>query len=148
MTLDGYTARDVVPAEDASGGKAIGCGAAPPSGLPGGPGGRGRAPAAPARTEPCTASTKFGGAVGWYTLSVEYFDQSGGVSRYRVFINQQLVDEWSADLAIPSFRMDSSSSTRRTISGIALRPGDEIRIEGKPNGAEQAGLDYIEIEKM
>ncbi len=28
---------------------------------------------------------------------------------------------------------------------IALRKGDEIRIEGIPNGAEFAPLDYIEI---
>jgi alpha-glucuronidase len=145
MTLDGYTVREIVPAEDASGGKAVGCGAAPPPGFPGARAGRGQPPPTPARTEPCTASMKFSGAAGWYSLHVEYFDQSNGVSRYRVFVNRQQVDEWSADLAIPTFRMDSSSSTRRTISGIALRPGDEIRIEGKPDGGESAGLDYIEI---
>ena len=46
---------------------------------------------------------------------------------------------------VPARRMDSSASTRRTIAGVALRPGDEIRIEGTPDGREQAGLDYIEI---
>ena len=42
-------------------------------------------------------------------------------------------------------RVDSSSSTRRTIAGIALRPGDQIRIEGIPDGGETAALDYLEI---
>jgi hypothetical protein len=28
---------------------------------------------------------------------------------------------------------------------VALRPGDEIRIVGTPNGNEYAPLDYIEI---
>ena len=42
-------------------------------------------------------------------------------------------------------RLDSTSSTRRVISGVALRPGDEIRIEGKPDGGEAAALDYLEI---
>ena len=42
-------------------------------------------------------------------------------------------------------KIDSSSSTRRTISGIALRKGDEIRIEGTPDGPERAALDYVEI---
>jgi alpha-glucuronidase len=81
---------------------------------------------------------------------VEYFDQPNGVSHYRVFVGQQLVDEWAADLRLPARRMDSSSSTRHVISGVALRPGDEIRIEGRPDGAESAALDYLEIqpEKM
>ena len=31
------------------------------------------------------------------------------------------------------------------VSGIALRPGDEIRIEGIPGGQERAPLDYVEL---
>jgi hypothetical protein len=31
------------------------------------------------------------------------------------------------------------------VRGIALRPGDEIRIEGMRDGNETAALDYIEI---
>ena len=41
--------------------------------------------------------------------------------------------------------MDAGASTRRVIAGVALRPGDEIRMEGKPGGNELAPLDYIEI---
>jgi alpha-glucuronidase len=124
MTLKGYTARDVVPSEDASGGKGVACAA-----------GAGA----------CAASLNFTGEAGWYTLRVEYFDQSNGLAHYKVWVGKQLVDEWAADLRVPSMRLDSSTSTRRTIAGIALRPGDEIRIEGEPNGGELAGLDYVEI---
>jgi len=60
-------------------------------------------------------------------------------------VNGQAIDEWAADLTLPSMRLDSTTSTRRAIPGIALRPGDEIRIEGRPEGGEPAGLDYIEI---
>ena len=60
-------------------------------------------------------------------------------------VGGQVVDEWSAADRVPTRRIDSSSSTRRTIAGIALRPGDEIRIEGIPDGAETAALDYLEI---
>jgi len=88
---------------------------------------------------------KYDGAAGWYSLNVEYFDLSSGVSHYRVWVGRQLVDEWDADLRLPARRLDSSSSTRRVIPGIALRPGDQIRIEGKPDGAEPAALDYLEI---
>jgi alpha-glucuronidase len=124
MTLAGYTVRDVTPAEDASGGKAVGC---------------------PAGTPTCSATTKFTGEAGWYTLRAEYFDQANGASRYRVWVGKQLLDEWVADLRLPTVRLDSTSSTRRTIAGVALRPGDEIRIEGEPAGGEVAGLDYLEI---
>jgi hypothetical protein len=34
------------------------------------------------------------------------------------------------------------------ISGIALRGGDEIRIEGMPDGGETAALDYVEIRPL
>jgi len=138
MTLAGYTVRDiseptpgrangppiVTPAEDASGGKVVAC---------------------PTGAKSCTASTKFAGQPGWYTLRVEYFDQANGVAHYRAWVNGQAVDEWAADLRLPSIRLDSTTSTRRTIAGIALRPGDEIRIEGVPDGGEVAALDYLEI---
>jgi len=41
--------------------------------------------------------------------------------------------------------VDSGSSARRIVEGLALRPGDEIQIEGIPNEGETAALDYIEI---
>jgi alpha-glucuronidase len=125
MALQGYTVRDVTPPEDASGGKAIACavgGAA------------------------CSATMKFAGDAGSYNLWVEYFDQANGVSHYRVWVGERLIDEWAADLRLPTIGLDSTSSTRRAISGIALRPGDEIRVEGQPDGGEAAALDYLEIE--
>jgi len=57
----------------------------------------------------------------------------------------QVVDEWLADDRLPSRHVDSASSTRRLVSGIALRPGDEIRIEGTPEGKETAAIDYVEL---
>lgn len=125
MDLQGYSVIDVTPWEGASGGgKAIVC-------------------AAPA--ESCSASLKFTGKPGWYELAVEYFDQNNGVSTYRAFIGDQLLDEWRADLKLPSIKPNADSSTRRRIRGLALRPGDVIRIEGIPNADERAGLDYVEI---
>jgi alpha-glucuronidase len=125
MTLDGYAITPVTPWETASGGKAIECSAAK-----------------------CSASFHYDGPPGWHTIRVQYFDQSNAVSRFRLFVGSQLVDEWAADDRVPERRakVDSSSSTRRTLTGIALRKGDEIRIEGIPDGVEHAALDYIEIQ--
>jgi len=122
--LQGYIVRDITPSEDASGGKAVAC---------------------PTGSASCTAALKFSGEPGWYTVNVQYFDQANGVSHYRVFVGSQLIDEWAAALRLPTIRLDSTSSTRRAIFGVALRPGDEIRIEGIPDGGEAAALDYLEI---
>ncbi len=122
MTLDGYTVQAVTPWEAASGGKAVACAAAQ-----------------------CTATMRFAGAGGRYTLRVQYFDQNNGVSRFRVWVAGRLVDEWPAAGRLPSRRIDAASSTRRAITGVALHPGDEIRIEGQPDGAEPAAIDYIEV---
>jgi alpha-glucuronidase len=122
MKLDGYSVRDVIPWEAASGGKAIAC------------------------TGPkCAATLRFEGAAGWYTVRVQYFDQIDGVSRFRLWVGDQLIDEWTAADRLPTRKLDAASSARRVISGVALRPGDEIRIEGMRDGAETAALDYVEI---
>lgn len=122
MELKGYTVQEVSPWEAASGGKVVTC-----------------------RSAQCTASFHFDGAPGWYAIHVQYFDQNNGVSKFRLWIGNQLVDEWAADDRLPARKIDSSSSTRRVISGVALRPGDVIRIEGNPDGGEPAALDYVEI---
>jgi alpha-glucuronidase len=76
---------------------------------------------------------------------VQYFDLPDGISRFQVWVGNQMVDEWTAADRLPARKIDSSSSSRRTIHALALRPGDEIRIDGFPNGRETAALDYIEI---
>ncbi|MGC1415047.1 MAG: alpha-glucuronidase family glycosyl hydrolase [Candidatus Acidiferrum sp.] len=124
MQLQGYVPFDVVPSEDASGGKAVEC-------------------AAPAQK--CFAAFRFDGRAGWYELDVEYFDQNNGKSRFRVLVGDQQVDEWFADDNLPATKPNADSSTRRRITGLALRPGDTIRIEGIPDGEERAALDYVEI---
>ena len=78
-------------------------------------------------------------------MRVQYFDQNNGSARYRLYVGEQMVDEWTATYWVPTTRVDSSSSTRRTIPRVALRTGDSIRIEGTPDGGESAALDYVEI---
>ncbi len=45
----------------------------------------------------------------------------------------------------PTTLPDAHSSIRRTVRGVALRSGDEIRIEGTADGGERAAIDYVEI---
>jgi alpha-glucuronidase len=124
MQLQGYTPLDVTSPENASGGRAIVC---------------------EGQAQPCQATFRFERAAGLYDLDVEYFDQNNGESKFRVFVGNKKVDEWSAGDHLPATKPGGDSSTRRRITGLTLHPGDEIRIEGIPDGAERAPLDYIEI---
>jgi alpha-glucuronidase len=123
MTLEGYVVEAVTPWETASGGKAATC-----------------------RQAACGAAFRYEGEPGWRRIAVQYFDVSGGAAKYALSIAGQRVLEWTADDALPSDRPDGHTSTRRTISGIALRSGDLIRIDAAPDGNDRAALDYIEIE--
>ena len=124
MQLDGYTAVDVTPWENASGGKGIECAAAS-----------------------CSASFKFNRPAGWYEVNVQYFDLPAGDAKFRMYVNDQLVNEWVADNHLPARRLGGDASTRRWIAGVALRPGDTVRVEGIPDGGDHAALDYVTVRK-
>ena len=124
MQLNGYEPVDVTPQETASAGKAVQC---------------------PASAQKCTAFFQFKGAAGWYELDVQYFDQINGESTFLLQINDQLIDKWTTNDQLPATNIGGDSSTRRRLTGLALRPGDEIRIEGLPSEAERAPLDYVEL---
>lgn len=123
MQLHGYSPVDVLPRENASGGKAIEC----------------------SETQGCTASFRFERETGKYDLDVVYFDQNNGISRFKVFVDERVVSEWNADDTLPATKIGGDSSSRHHIRGLTLHRGDEIRIEGIPDQQEHAGLDYVEI---
>jgi alpha-glucuronidase len=120
--LDGYVVKSVTPWETASGGKAIECAAAR-----------------------CSATFRYDGDSGRRDLIVQYFDTDNGIARFEVRVGRQLVAEWSASARLATSKPDGSSSTRRMIRGVALRRGDEIRIQGMPDAGDAAALDYLEI---
>ena len=122
MTLAGYSVEPVTPWETASGGKAIGC----------------EKPA-------CSARFRFEGQPGRYDIAVQYFDERDGASLYKLFAGGRVVAEWLADDSLPSDQPNGHTSTRKTVKGIALLPGDEIRIEARTDGQEHADIDYVEI---
>ena len=95
--------------------------------------------------ENCTASFRYDGPPGRFTIRIQYFDQNNGVSRFRLLVGDRQQDVWSANDDVPTKKIDGSSSTRRSVRGISLRPGDPIRIEGIPDGEERAAIDYVEI---
>ena len=125
LEREGYEPHNVTPWETASGGQAAQC--VDPSGKG-------------------AVSLKYDGRAGWFNLWVAYFDENDGASRYRLLVAGQLVDEWTADDMLPDNEPNGHTSTRRQTRGIALRPGDIIRVEATVDGGERAAIDYLEIE--
>jgi alpha-glucuronidase len=125
MQLHGYQSLQVTPPETASGGKAVEC---PPS------------------EKSCSADFTFKGNAGLYDISVQYFDENTGASQFKLLVSGHVVDAWAADDHLPARAVGGDSSTRRWIQGVALRPGDSVQIEGRPDGAERAAFDYVEID--
>jgi len=123
MQLDGYTPVDVTPWETASDGKAYVC--------------RDRAV--------CTATTSLHKPPGRYNIAVQYFDYSRGVSTFHLMLNQQTIATWAANNTLPGEAPSGDTSTRYTLDGVLLRPGDTLTIEGHPDDGEPAPIDYIEI---
>ena len=80
MELDGYEAKDVTPWETASGGQAA---------------------ALDGQNHLGTIRQKFTGKAGWYDVEVAYFDENDGVSKFKLYVNDQLVDQWPADDKLP-----------------------------------------------
>jgi alpha-glucuronidase len=60
-------------------------------------------------------------------------------------VGDQSVRSWLADANLPGKTANGDTSTRKRITGVALRPGDRIRIAGAPDGGDEATLDYIEV---
>ena len=122
LTLKGYKAVQINPWEAASGGTAITC-----------------------QEKLCSAALRHAGPAGWYQLRIQYFDMPAGAARFRVTVAGKLVEEWTADDHLPARRLDASAGKRHIIETLALRPGDEILIEGIPDGKDPAALDFVEF---
>ena len=123
MALTGYEVVDVTPWETASGGKSIVC----------------------TGQSSCSAATAFNRTAGTYDIAVQYFDFRHGVSTYDLYLDGNLLRNWRADNSLPADTMNGDTSTRITVSGVMLKPGDTLKIEGHADDGEPVPLDYLEI---
>lgn len=121
--LIGYQVIDVNPWEDASRGKAVSC----------------------SMSSGCTAEWAYQGAAGRFDIAVQYFDLQGGTAQFALSVNEQSRVAWEASAQLPSRQPHGDNSTRHVAHGVALKPGDTIRIHGVPDAADPAAVDYIEI---
>jgi alpha-glucuronidase len=127
MQLDGFEPLSVKPWETASAGQAAECTDSNGKG---------------------SITLKFEGKSGWYDLHLRYFDENDGDSQFKLLVAGQVVDQWKADDTLPDDDPNGHTSTRHETARVALRPGDEIRIEATPDGSEGAAVDYLEVEAV
>jgi alpha-glucuronidase len=123
MQLDGYAPIGATIWETATDGKAYAC--------------KDRAA--------CTASVHLNRPPGWYDIAVQYFDYRQGASTFNLMLNQQPIATWTADNTLPGQAPNGDTSTRYTLRGVPLRPGDVLTLEGHPDNGEPAPIDYMEI---
>jgi alpha-glucuronidase len=141
--LTGYKVISVTPWEDASGGKAVSC----PITAPAPPSQQNHSIDVPAPgAQTCSAEWTYNGPAGRYDIAVQYFDLQGGMAHFTLGINNQQIVSWAADASLPSRRPNGDNSTRFTLRGVELKPGDLLLVEGAPDGSDPAALDYIEID--
>jgi alpha-glucuronidase len=138
--LTGYKIIDVTPWEDASGGKAA---VAPTQ-----PKAQQEHPidVSPVEAPACSAEWTYNGPPGRYDIAVQYFDLQPGIAHFTLAVNDRQIVSWSANDSLPSKRPDGDNSTRFTMRGVELKPGDRLRVDGVPDGSDPAALDYIEVD--
>lgn len=94
-----------------------------------------------------TAKAKFTGEDGKYKLKTFYFDENDGKAVYKIFVNDNQVDEWIADKDLGSAAADEKTLTSH-ITEVTLSKNDVISIVGKKETYDPARLDKIELEKV
>lgn len=94
-----------------------------------------------------TAKAKFIGADGKYNLKTFYFDENDGNATYKVFVNDNKVDEWTANQDLGSASADEKTLTSH-ITEVTLSKNDIISIVGTKEKYDPARLDKIELEKV
>jgi hypothetical protein len=85
-----------------------------------------------------TAKSVFTGASGVYDVVVSYVDEKEGQGSLALSAGGKQAATWKLTEDVGCWR-------RKTIPGVKIKNGDEIKITGVANGKEAARIDYIEF---
>ncbi|MBS1705942.1 MAG: glucosiduronase [Armatimonadetes bacterium] len=124
MTLDGYEIVNIEPWEAASGARAIRL--------------RGDAGS-------CQTAVDFD--PGRFKIHTWFFDLPGN-ARFELRINDNPVDQWTADMGLPSEKLDAHTRQRHTTGPLSLAQGDVVSIHCTADKGDVAALDFLEFEPV
>lgn len=92
-----------------------------------------------------SASARFSGPSGFYDLKVAYFEESDGLSRYKLAIDGKWVDIWTASRDLNNDGAGKDNLVTREYQWIKIKQNDLISIYGTKDQGEFARLDYLEL---
>lgn len=92
-----------------------------------------------------TASAKFGGQTGVYTLKVRYFDESDGNSDFEIKVGGQSY-KWKANGNYRDNYPTERNGVVREFKNVVLSRGSSIQLIGQKDRGERARFDYVEFE--
>jgi len=93
-----------------------------------------------------SAKAVFTGASGIYDVVLGYYDENDGISQLQVSTGGDRLDGWDLNKNLGSGKASPQSLVRRTVkTGLSLKPGTAIEIQGRANQTEWARVDYIEF---
>ncbi len=96
--------------------------------------------------EPSTASTAFTGDSGYYNIVVTYYDETDGVSRLTVDLDNVELDSWQLDLVSGDDYATQSSKVSRTVGQqVQLDTGDVLTFKGFRDYNEHVRIDHVEF---
>lgn len=94
-----------------------------------------------------TAKAQFTGESGKYNLKVTYFDENDGNAEFKLYINDTLIESWTADKDLGSASANAQTLTSHTTK-LDLKKNDIITIEGTKKTYDPARLDKVEVERV
>ncbi|NLG84991.1 MAG: hypothetical protein GX493_10390 [Firmicutes bacterium] len=92
-----------------------------------------------------TAVCSFTGSSGTYNIKVYYFDENDGTCTFKLYVGGTVVDQWTANQNLGSADPVAATLTSRTVTGVAIANGAEIKIEATQNSEEWGRVDKIEF---
>ncbi len=93
-----------------------------------------------------TAEARFSGENGTYRLKVIHFDENDGNEKFNLYVNNELIESWTADKDLGSAAADAVSLTSHEVK-LKLSKGDIIKLEGIKDGYAPARVDRLEMYK-
>ena len=87
----------------------------------------------------------FDGRAGLYDVTVNYFDESDGVSRLSLKLNGTKIGSWDWDDRSGGTFADDRSAASRTFEDVAFSGDDVIRLFGWADGGEPLRIDSVDL---
>ncbi|NUN94102.1 MAG: hypothetical protein HUU04_10025 [Verrucomicrobiae bacterium] len=85
------------------------------------------------------ATTVFSGPEGWYRVTVRYLDESDGISKGKLLVNDKIVHIWDFDGTFGDCWRDE------VIENVELKPGDKLTFWGRDSPSEYCRIRSISV---